>query len=159
MGENIPLKPMGKEDIRKLELALIMGTLFREDVLDKIREAEDRLTWLDSLIIAAGALARERANYTAEKIAEELGRSEATIRNHLSGKTEAGKLVRDTFERLKVKGGTLELPTITTQALAEEMKSLKEKLTLAEEKAQRLEKKLNDVKESLTKILNEISAL
>ncbi|MGC8679463.1 MAG: transcriptional regulator, partial [Fervidicoccaceae archaeon] len=110
MSETIPLKPLGKEDIRRLELALILGTLLREDVLEKIRNAEDRLTWLDSLIVAAGALARERANYTIEKISEELGRSESTVRNHLTGKTEAGKLVKETYENIKTKGGILELP-------------------------------------------------
>jgi len=54
----VPLKPLGKEDTRKLELALIFGTLMRQDVLEKIRNAEDKITWLDSLIIASGALAR-----------------------------------------------------------------------------------------------------
>ncbi|MEM3692282.1 MAG: transcriptional regulator, partial [Candidatus Korarchaeum sp.] len=98
MSEEIPLKPVGKEDVRKLELALLLGTLLRPDVLEKVRSSEDRLTWLDSLVVAAGALARERAGYSASKIADELGRTEATIRNHLTGKTEAGKLVRETYD-------------------------------------------------------------
>jgi probable regulatory domain-containing protein len=93
-NERSTLKPLGKEDIRKLELSLILGTLLRPDVMDAIRKAEDKLTWLDSLIIAAGALARERAGYSLGKIAEELGRTESTIRNHLTGRTEAGRLVR-----------------------------------------------------------------
>ena len=96
----IPLKPIGKENIRKLELALILGTLFRSDVLESIKIAEDKVTWLDSLIIAAGALARERGGLSISKIAEELGRTETTIRNHLAGKTEAGKIIRETYEKL-----------------------------------------------------------
>ncbi|MEM5870260.1 MAG: transcriptional regulator, partial [Candidatus Aenigmatarchaeota archaeon] len=71
--DEIPLKPAGKEEIRKLELSLILGTLFRPDVLESIRMASDKVTWLDSLIVAAGALARERAGMTTSKIAEELG--------------------------------------------------------------------------------------
>ena len=105
----VPLKPMGKSDIRKLELALIFGTLFRPDVVERIRNAEDRLTWLDSLVVAAAALARDRAGYSVRQIAEEVGRTEATIRNHLQGKTEAGRLVRETYEMLVKAGGKLEI--------------------------------------------------
>ncbi len=105
----IPLKPIGKEDIKKLELALILGTLFREDVIEQIRSAEDKVTWLDSLVVAASALARERAGIPVSRIAEELGRTEATIRNHLGGKTEAGRIVRETYKKLVEKGGELEI--------------------------------------------------
>ncbi len=49
----ILLKPITKEDIRKLELALILGTLFRPEVLQQIKDAEDKVTWLDSLVVAA----------------------------------------------------------------------------------------------------------
>jgi len=100
---------MGKSDVRKLELALIFGTLFRPDVVERIRNAEDRLTWLDSLVVAAAALARERAGYSVRQIAEEVGRTEATIRNHLQGKTEAGRLVKETYEMLVKAGGRLEI--------------------------------------------------
>ena len=137
MVMEIPLKPTGKEDIRKLELGLLLGTLFRPEVLESIRNAEDKITWLDSLIIAAGALARERAGLTATKIAEELGRTEQTIRNHLTEKTEAGKLVKKTYESL-VKGE--EVPFF----LAEE------------ERVKKLEEKLEKVKEKLEEILKEL---
>ncbi len=100
---------MGKSDVRKLELALIFGTLFRPDVVERIRNAEDRLTWLDSLVVAAAALARERAGYSVRQIADEVGRTEATIRNHLQGKTEAGRLVKETYEMLVKSGGRLEI--------------------------------------------------
>lgn len=111
-NERSTLKPLGKEDIRKLELSLILGTLLRPDVMDAIRKAEDKLTWLDSLIIAAGALARERAGYSLGKIAEELGRTESTIRNHLTGRTEAGRLVKETYDNLVKAGGRLELEVL-----------------------------------------------
>ncbi len=105
----VPLKPIGKEDIKKLELALILGTLFREDVIEQIRSAEDKVTWLDSLVVAAAALARERAGIPVARIAEELGRTEATIRNHLGGKTEAGRIVKETYKILVESGGKLEI--------------------------------------------------
>ncbi len=37
---------------------------------------------------------RKKADMTVPRIAEELGRGEQTIRFYLTGKTEAGKLVR-----------------------------------------------------------------
>ncbi|QOJ79560.1 transcriptional regulator [Infirmifilum lucidum] len=141
----VPLKPIGKEDVRRLELSLILGTLLRPDVIDAIRNAEDKLTWLDSLVVAAGALARERAGYSVVKIAEELGRTEATIRNHLAAKTEAGKLVKETYERLLQGGGKLEisLPGIASTGEVEALKK----------KVEELEKKLESVRKALEEVL------
>jgi len=98
---NIPLKPMSKRDIQRLEMGLIIATLYSPEVLELIKDPIERSTWVDSLAVAAAALAREKAGYTITQIAEEVGRSETTIRAHLSGKTKAGKLVRDTYEKLK----------------------------------------------------------
>ncbi|MEM3253807.1 MAG: transcriptional regulator [Fervidicoccaceae archaeon] len=154
MSESIPLKPMGKEEVRKLELALLIGTLLREDVLEKIRTSEDRLTWLDSLVVAAGSLARERGGYTVEKIADELGRSEVTIRNHLSGKTEASRLVKETYENIKASGGILELSNVH---LSHEEDDTKKKLKEAEEKISKLQEKINKVRGLLAQVLDEIS--
>lgn len=98
---HIPIKPVGAKEVRELEIALIIGTMFRPDVIQEVMDPKDFTTWLDSLAVAAGALAREKAGYPISKIAEELGRTEATIRNHLQGKTKAGKLVRETYELLK----------------------------------------------------------
>lgn len=139
----VPLKPLGKEDTRKLELALIFGTLMRQDVLEKIRNAEDKITWLDSLIIASGALARERAGMPAPKIAEELGRTEATIRNHLTGKTEAGKIVKETYELLVKNGGKLEFLISGGEEI--------EKLRRENEE---LKKKIENVKQALQSLLS-----
>ena len=150
MSEEVPLKPMGKEDIRKLELALLLGTLLRPDVLEKVRSSEDRLTWLDSLLIAAGALARERAGYSTSKIAEELGRTEATVRNHLAGKTEAGKLVKETYEEMKSKGSLeISIPTLGLQ------RELEERLKDYEAKLRELKSRLDD----LQKIVDDIRKL
>jgi len=142
----VPLKPLGKEDIRKLELSLILGTLLRPDVTDAIRKAEDKLTWLDSLIIAAGALARERAGYSLGKIAEELGRTESTIRNHLTGKTEAGRLVKETYDNLVKAGGRLELEVLPGGKEVEELRA----------KVSELEEKLKKVKETLSSLLQSL---
>jgi len=170
----VPLKPLGKEDIRKLELALIFGTLFRKDVIEKIKDAHDRLTWLDSLVVAAGALARERAGYTVMKIAEELGRSEATIRNHLQGKTEAGKLVRETYDELLRNKGMFEVPSIeellggdTSVSRIEELqreieelenykRELEAKLKEYENHLKELSSKLSRVRETLSSLLEEL---
>jgi probable regulatory domain-containing protein len=102
---DVPLKPLGREDIQKLEAVLLIGTVSRKDVIEKMRNADpkDRITWIDSLAVAAGALAREKAGMTVTRIADELGRGEQTIRAHLTGRTEAGKLVKKTYEML-VKG-------------------------------------------------------
>ena len=152
MSEEIPLKPITKEDIRKLELALILGTITRPDVIEKIRKAEDKLTWLDSLVVAAGALAREKAGYTVDVIAEELGRSEATIRHHLAGKTEAGRLVRETYEMLVKAGGKLEIPVVE----AAQMQELRKRVEELEQRVKELESKISKVRESLQKILEEL---
>jgi len=145
----VPLKPIGKEEIKKLELSLILGTLFRQDVIESIRLAEDKVTWLDSLIVAAGSLARERAGLPVTKIAEELGRTEATIRNHLSGRTEAGKIIKETYERM-VKGEKLEI-TIDTQN--EKLKQENEEL---KRKVEELSSKLSRIKSTMEQLLREI---
>jgi len=98
---NVPIKPMGKREIQQLEIALVIATLYSPEVLELIRDPIERATWVDSLAVAAAALAREKAGLTVSQIAEEIGRSETSIRAHLSGKTKAGKLIRDTYEKLK----------------------------------------------------------
>ena len=129
----VPLKPVGREEVRKLELALILGSLFRKDVIEKALNSTDKVTWLDSLIIAAGALARDRAGYTLARIAEELGRSETTIRNHLAGKTEAGKIVKETYEELVRSKGELKLESpLEIGGCEEEKRKLEEARQLAE---------------------------
>lgn len=142
MKVEVPLKPIGKEETRKLELALIFGTLMRQDVLEKIKNSEDKITWLDSLVIASGALARERAGIPVARIAEELGRTETTIRNHLTGRTEAGKIVRETYELLVRNSGRLEFLVPSGEEI--------EKLRLENEE---LRKKIDSIKQALQSIL------
>ncbi|MEM3673625.1 MAG: hypothetical protein QW468_05340 [Candidatus Bathyarchaeia archaeon] len=33
----VPLKPLGREDIQKLEAVLLLGTVSRQDVIEKMR--------------------------------------------------------------------------------------------------------------------------
>ncbi|MCC6015941.1 MAG: hypothetical protein LM582_02745 [Desulfurococcaceae archaeon] len=156
----VPLKPLGKEEIRKLELALILTTLTRPDVIEKIRSAEDKLTWLDSLVIAAAALARDKAGYPVSVIAEELGRSEITIRNHLAGKTEAGKLVLESYEILRSAGGTLSIPIATSSEIEFLRKRIAELESIIKEKDKTikiLNEKLAKVKHYLSETLKELS--
>jgi len=149
----VPLKPFGKEDIRKLELALIIGSIFRKDVLQKALETIDKITWLDSLIVAAGALARERAGYTSTKIAEELGRTEATIRSHLQGKTEAGKIVKETYQNLVKNQGILQIEI----PLIGDVSELKKKIEDLEKENKILKEKMEKTKKILEEAINVLS--
>jgi len=135
----VNLNPIGREEIHRLEAALLIGTLFRPEVLEMLRESGERLTWVDSLAVAAGAIARERAKMTIPRIAEELGRSEATIRNHLTGKTKAGQLVKETLRKFIKEGVKIEMkmPIIPTEKIEE----LKEKIRQQEEENKQLKEK------------------
>ncbi len=126
MVEEISLKPMGRDEIHKLETALLLGTLFSSKVLELLKNPDERLTWVDSLAVAAGAIAREKAGMTVSQIAEDLGRSEATIRNHLKGKTKAGELVTETYNRFVKEGVKIEFENVSE--LREKIQAIKEKL-------------------------------
>jgi len=145
--EEVPLKPIGREEIHKLESALLVGTLFRSEVLEALKNPEERLTWVDSLAVAAGALAREKAGMPVSEIAEDLGRSESTIRNHLTGKTKAGKLVRETYDRFAREGVKIEIL---------EAEKISKELEEERKKREELEKKLNMVKGVLNDLVQKI---
>jgi hypothetical protein len=154
MKENqIPLNPVGRQDIHKLETILLTATLFRPEVLDMIRTSAERLTWVDSLAVAAGALAREKAGMTLSQIADELGRTEQTIKKHLKEETKAGQLIRESYEMIKnlVKEGKNinEVFPIITLGNAKELK----------EEVEKLKKEKEEIKQVLTKIKEEIETL
>ncbi len=162
----VPLRPLGREDIQKLEAVLLLGTVSRKDVIEKMRSADpkDRITWIDSLAVAAGALAREKAGMSVPRIADELGRGEQTIRSHLTGKTEAGRLVRETYEML-VRGEKV-LSFMVREAEApsrEEVEKLKlelekerkEKAEL-QERLGKLQSKIEDAVKALEEALNRL---
>jgi probable regulatory domain-containing protein len=142
---HIPVRPTSAKEIRELEIALIIGTLFRPDVLKLIMSPEEFTTWVDSLAVAAGALAREKAGYPISRIAEELGRTEATIRNHLQGKTKAGALVSETYKMLARGRLKIAIPATTGLAPKEELDQLKKKLEEAESKVKSLEERLSEI--------------
>jgi len=148
---HIPVRPTSAREIRELEIALIIGTILRPDVFKEILEPREFTTWVDSLAVAAGALAREKAGYPISKIAEELGRSETTIRNHLQGKTKAGKLVRETYEMLL--RGKLKIAVPVAVVPAEEVEKLKAENEELKKKIAELEEKLAKVKEALKNLL------
>lgn len=160
----IPVKPTSAKEVRELEIALIIATMFRPDVFQEILHPREFTTWLDSLAVAAGALAREKAGYPISKIAEELGRSETTIRNHLQGKTKAGKLVRETYEQLV--RGKIKIVAVGQQlgaapskeeldSLRKEVEELKSKLEKMREAVKEASEHLEKAKEALAKALNE----
>jgi len=162
MSEEVPLTPIGREQIHKLESALLIGSILRPDVLEELRKAEERLTWVDSLAVAAAALARERAKMTVSQIADELGRSEATIRNHLGGKTKAGQIVRETYERFLKEGVKLELPSIfelKQPSLEEAIRSgevvRREEI---EKLKERYEAEINNLKNQLSELRSKIES-
>ncbi|MEM3477061.1 MAG: hypothetical protein QXM45_00070 [Archaeoglobaceae archaeon] len=141
--EEIPLTPMGREDIHKLESTLLFATLFRPEVLKIIRDPTERLTWVDSLAVAAGAVAREKAGMSVGEIAKELGRTEQSIRKHLKGESKAGQLVRETFELLK-QGKLNEIMSFLETV--EESHRLKEELEKLKAEKLELEKKIAELK-------------
>lgn len=164
----VPLRPMGREDIQKLEAVLLIGTVSREDVIEKMRNGnpKDRVTWIDSLAVAAGALAREKAGMTTTRIADELGRGEQTIRAHLTGKTEAGRLIRETYEML-IKGErvlpfiTREKETVTTEEiekLRQELETERKEKTELEIKLHQMQKKLEDAMKTLEELIRRLKA-
>jgi len=138
--------PMTKEEIHQLETALLVGTLFRKEVLEEIRNSSERLTWVDSLAVAAGALARAKAGMTASEIAEELGRTEATIREHVKGETKAGKLVNETYELLKE--GKLSVEGLIGEGVLA--------TTTGDEKLQEIKKELEEVKQKLESVIQKL---
>ena len=149
----VPLKPLGREDIQKLEAVLLLGTVSRKDVIEKMRSADpkDRITWIDSLAVAAGAIAREKAGMTVPRIADELGRGEQTVRAHLTGKTEAGKLVRETYEML-LKGEKV-LTFMVREAEIEREKREKAEL---QEKLGKLQTKIENAAKTLEEVINQL---
>ncbi|MCC6010888.1 MAG: transcriptional regulator [Desulfurococcaceae archaeon] len=165
---NIPLKPIGKREIQQLEMALIIGTLYRPEILDLIRDPVERSTWIDSLAVAAAAFARYKAGVPVSEIAEELGRSEVTIRGHLNQKTKAGKLVAETYE--KIKRGELKVIvpfiTATPQVIAPEaektrleIEKLKEEKRILEERNRVLEEELEKTRSRLNELTSQIKRI
>ena len=154
MSENqISLSPAGRQDIHRLETILLTATLLRPEVLDMIRTSSERLTWVDSLAVAAGALAREKAGMTLSQIAEELGRTEQSIKKHLKEESKAGQLVKETYEMIKylVKEGK-NVNDVFPLIAFENVKSLKEE-------AEKLKKEKEEIKQTLVKIKEEVENL
>ncbi len=156
LSEEIPLKPLGRQDIHRLETYLLIGTLLRKDVIERIRKAEDRLTWIDSLAVAAGALARQKAGKPISSIAEELGRSEGTIRNHLNRKTEAGKLVWETYEMLAK--GQID-PIAAVISSAEDVEKFKEELNKVMKERDELKARVEELESQVNELRSKLDSI
>lgn len=137
----VPVKPLSRREVKQLEAMLIIGTLFRPEVLQAALNREEIVTWVDSLAVAAAALALEKAGYTVGQIADELGRTEATIRRHLRGETKAGRLVRETYSMILKGELKLAVPIVSPEA-EEELKRMQERLG-------ELEKEVSQLRDSL----------
>lgn len=151
----VPVRPVSKREIKQLEAMLIIGTLFRHDVIQAALSKEEFLTWVDSLAIAASALAMEKAGYTLSQIAEELGRTEATIRRHLKGETKAGKLVRETYEMLVRGELKIAIPVLSPEA-EEEIKVLSERVEKLENELRQLRGENTELREKVLSLEEKI---
>ena len=154
----IPVKPTSRRELQQLETALIIGTLYRPEVIELIKDPVERATWVDSLAVAAAALAREKMGLTVSQIAEEIGRSETMVRAHLQGKTKAGKLVKETYEKLVRGELKLAVPFGGIQLSLEEYNKLKEsheRLKELERETQELRKELERMQKALERCVDE----
>ena len=158
---NVPLKPIGKKEIQQLEMALIIGTLYRPEVLELIRDPVERATWIDSLAVAAAAFARYKAGIPVSEIAEELGRSEVTIRSHLNQKTKAGKLVAETYDKLRRGELKITVPFTGTQILvtSPEVENMRAELERLREEQKALEERVRALQEELERKSRELESL
>ena len=147
----VPLVPAGREDIRRLEAALLIGALFRPEVMEALRDPTERLTWIDSLAAAAAALARQKAGMPVRQIADEVGLSEAAIRRHLEAKTRAGELVRKVYEQFAREGVKVELP-IEVERVRELEEKLEKTKSAMEKVASTLEEAVKSLREALASL-------
>ncbi len=161
---HIPLRPTSKKEIQQLEMALIIATLYSPEVIELIKDPIERATWVDSLAVAAAALARYKAGYSIRQIADEVGRSETMIRAHLNGKTKAGKLILQTYEKLKRGELKIVVPFLRVpktmveaglQAMREEKKKFEEELKRTKEELENLKKQYEDLKNKYDQLVRE----
>lgn len=153
MDTKIPFSPVTREEIHRLESILLFATLFRPEVFEMIKSSAERLTWVDSLAVAAGALAREKAKMSVREIAEELGRVEQSVRNHLKGESKAGKLVKQTYELLKE--GRLNEIMNFMENIGKKEKTEEEKID-AERKLKKLKEELEKIQEKIGKLIEDL---
>ncbi len=154
MKVEIPLKPLGKEEIHKLEYSLLISSLIEvitdPKFVDQLKDPKDRLTWIDSIATAAAALARDKAGMTLSEIADDIGRTEATIKKHLKGETEAGKIVLEAYRKLEKGEIDSTLSVVLGIRKTKEIEKLKDRL----ENAAKL---LDEASKSIKEVIDELS--
>ncbi len=163
MALEIPVKPTSRDEVHRLEVALLLASLFRPEVMEMIRDPNERVTWIDSLAVAAAAKARAAAGMPISKIAEELGRSEATIRNHLAGKTKAGKIVNETYEMFVREGVKIPLPSelekLGAAVSAEKFEEVKKQLEAVKKERDELKGKVAELEKRVKELENKIATV
>ncbi|ADM27828.1 putative transcriptional regulator [Ignisphaera aggregans DSM 17230] len=152
----IPVAPLSRREMKQLEVALIIGTVLRKDVLQSIMNREEVTTWLDSLAVAAAAFAMDKAGYPLSQIANELGRTEATIRKHLKGETKAGQLVKETYEMLV--RGELKI-SIPIAGVTEDINKLMNEVESLRKENSLLKDKLNEIVNIVSSGLSELQKI
>jgi len=153
----VPVKPLSRREMKQLEAALIIGTMFRPDVIQGIMSREEVTTWIDSLAVAAAALAMDKAGYPVSQIAEELGRTEATIRKHLKGETKAGKLVRETYEMLVRGELKISVPVVSKERHEEKVKQLTSEIEKLREENSKLKEEVEKLRQALKMVVEALS--
>ena len=111
--------------------------------MELIKDPNERSTWIDSLAIAAAAYARYKAGMPISLIADELGRSEESIRDNISGKTKAGSLIIETYE--KIKSGQLNL-ILSFNSSNKELDNLKNQVKNLKEETEKLRMERDELK-------------
>ncbi|MEM0027028.1 MAG: hypothetical protein QXT53_04320 [Ignisphaera sp.] len=161
----IPVTPLSRREIKQLETALIIGTMFRSDVVQTILSGEEFTTWLDSLAVAAAALAMDKAGYPINRIAEELGRTEMTIRKHLRGETKAGRLVKETYEMLVRGELKLSIPVVESAKpeevakLSREVEGLKKENAMLKSRIEDLRSRLKSVGTGIERVVENLTEI
>jgi len=143
-------------ELKQLEVALIIGTVLRKDVLQSMMSREEVTTWLDSLAVAAAAFAMDKAGYPLSQIANELGRTEATIRKHLKGETKAGQLVKETYEMLV--RGELKI-SIPIAGVTEDINKLMNEVESLRKENSLLKDRLNEIVNIVSSGLSELQKI
>ena len=127
------------------------ATLSDPRISEVLSDPVESTLFLDNLYVATASLAREKAGYSIPEIAEELRRSEVTIKAHISGATKIGRIVREAYEMLS-KPGELPVRRLDVAIVSDkEVEKFKEII-------KRLENENNELRKTIKKLEEEVNA-
>jgi len=91
------------------------------------------------------------------QIAEELGRTEATIRKHLKGETKARKLVRETYEMLVRGELKISMPVVSRERHEEKVKQLTSEIEKLREENSKLKDEVEKLRQALKMVVEALN--